>query len=124
MSFAVGPDDLIGFEDPVGDLRSAVDGVLDLDPVVMPAAELQGDLLRWSRQRDRADAGFAAWTLAAVRRQVGVEDGYVDSIGWLAWKTGKTRAELRKLLRCAELCELLPETGAAWRDGQITTTAV
>ena len=32
--------------------------------------------------------------------------------------------ELRRLLRRAELCELLPETGAAWREGRITTTAV
>ena len=26
--------------------------------------------------------------------------------------------------RRAELCELLPGTGAAWREGRITTTAV
>src|SRR6478609_3631609 len=103
MSFAVGCDDLVGFRDPVGGLRSAVDGVLDLDPVAMPGAELKGDLLRWSRQRDRADAGFAAWVLAAVRAGIGVEDGYVDTIGWLSWKTGISRAELRKVVRRAEL---------------------
>ena len=90
----------------------------------LPAAELKTDLLRFSRQRDRADAGFAAWVLAAVRHQVGVEDGYADTIGWLAWKTGISRSELRKVVRLGELVELLPETGVAWREGRITTTAV
>jgi hypothetical protein len=59
-----------------------------------------------------------------VRRGIGVEDGYVDTIGWLAWKTGTPGAELRRIVRRAELCELLPATSAAWRAGAITTTAV
>jgi len=101
-----------------------VERVLDLDPVTMPGAALQADLLRWSKRRDQEDAGFAAWVLAAVRNQVGVEDGYVDTIGWLSWQTGKARGELRRSVRLAELCELLPETGQAWRDGKITTSAV
>jgi Domain of unknown function (DUF222) len=113
-----------GFCDPVGELRTVLDRVLDLDPVNMPDSELQTDLLRWSRQRDREDAGFATWVLAAVRGGVGVSDGYVDTIGWLHWKTGKSRAELRRIVRHAELAELLPVTGQAWSDGKITTTAV
>ena len=35
-----------------------------------------------------------------------------------------SRGRVRKVLRHAELCELLPETGQAWRDGKITSTAV
>src|SRR6478672_3359221 len=124
MSFTVGREDSDGFVDPVGDLGTAIEGVLGLDPVALPAAELQTDLLRWSRRRDREDAGFAAWVLAAVRTGIGVEDGFVDTVAWLSWKTGRTRGDLRKLLRSAELAELLPETGQAWRDGKITTTAV
>src|SRR6478736_7381958 len=124
MSFAVDRGTPDGLCDPVGGLRSAVDTVLNLDPAGMVDSELQDDLLRWARQRSREDAAFAGWVLAAVRRQVGVEDGYVDTIGWLAWKTGISRAELRKMIRLAELCELLPETGAAWRDGKVSTAAV
>ena len=59
-----------------------------------------------------------------MRHQIGVEDGYVDTIAWLAWKTGISRSELRTIVRLAELCELLPDTGAAWRDGKISTAAV
>src|SRR6478752_4033955 len=124
MSFAVGREGSDGFVDPVGDLGTAVEGVLGVDPVALPAAELQTDLLRWSRRRDREDAGFAAWVLAAVRTGIGVEDGFVDTVAWLSWKTGRARGDLRQLLRWAELAELLPETGAAWRDGKITTSAV
>ena len=124
MSFAGGRTDIDGFVDPLGDLHTAVDRVGDLDPVGMPDGELATDLLRFARERDRQDAMFAAWVLAAVRRGVGVEDGSVDTVGWLAWKTGLARVEVRTLLRLAEVAELLPETGGAWRDGKITTTAV
>jgi hypothetical protein len=118
MAFGVDRGNRDGFCDPVGALRNCVDDVLGLDPVELPGAALKTDLLRWSRQRDRQDAGFAAWVLAAVRNQVGVEDGYVDTIGWLSWQTGITRGDLRRVVRLAALCELLPETGVAWRDGR------
>ena len=72
----------------------------------------------------RQDAGFAAWVLAAVRRGIGVADGYADTLGWLSWKSGTVACRAAQVLRWAELCELFPETGAAWREGQITTTAV
>src|SRR6476620_8718826 len=124
MSFGVdrgGPD---GFSDPVGGLRMAVDAVLDLDPVEVGTAALKDDLLRWAKQRSREDAGFAAWVLAAVRNQVGGEDGYVDAIGGLAWQHGKPRSELRKLVRLAELSELLPDTAEAWKAGKVSTAAV
>src|SRR5206468_10174408 len=45
-------------------------------------------------------------------------------IGWLAWKTGTSRSALRKIVRLAELCELLPDTGEAWKSGQVSTAAV
>src|SRR3954452_747611 len=124
MSFWVDRGTHDGFCDPVGVLRSAVDGLVDLDPAGMFDSELKDDLLRWSRQRSREDAAFAVRVLAAVRRQVGVEDGYVDTIGWLAWKTGISRSELRRVVRLGELCELLPATGEAWKAGQVSTSAV
>src|SRR3954466_11405428 len=122
MSFGAGREDLDGFCDPLGGLLNALGPVRDLDPVADPG--LKDDLLRFARQRSREDAIFATWTLAAVRRGVGVSDGYADTIGWLSWKTGKPRAELRRVVRMAELVELLPATGQAWREGTITTTAV
>ena len=92
--------------------------LVDLDPAGMVDAELGADLLRFARVRSRQDATFAVWVLAAVRRGVGVSDGYVDTIGWLSWKTGTTRSELRRVVRLAELCELLPETGRRGATGR------
>ena len=59
-----------------------------------------------------------------MRRQVGVADGYVDTVGWLAWKTCRPRAEIRRVVRLAELAEILPATGAAWAAGEVSTAAV
>src|SRR5689334_12322036 len=104
MSFGSDRGTAGGCSDPLGDVLLAFEPVRDLDPAELVDAELCGDLLRFARHRSREDAVFAAWTLAAVRRGVGVSDGYVDTIGWLSWKTGKSRAELRKGVRMAELC--------------------
>ena len=81
MSFWVDRGTHDGFCDPIGDLRLAVDGLVDLDPAAMVDGQLKDDLLRWARQRSREDAAFSSLVFAAVRRQVGVEDGYVDTIG-------------------------------------------
>ena len=91
MSFGSDRGTRDGFCDPLGALLAALGPVRDLDPVADPA--LKDDLLRFARHRSREDAMFATWVLAAVRAGIGVEDGYVDTIGWLAWKTGTARAE-------------------------------
>ena len=122
MSFRVDRGTHTGLSDPLGDVLLASEALRDVDPVAAPG--LKDDLLRFARHRSREDAVFAGWVLAAVRNQVGVEDGYVDTIGWLAWKTGISRSELRKIVRLAELCELLPATGDAWRSGKVSTAAV
>src|SRR6476620_10536713 len=102
MSFGVDRGGHEGLCDPLGDVLRASDAVRDLDPAAMVDEELKTDLLRFARHRSREDARFAGWVLAAVRRQVGVEDGYVDTIGWLAGKNGATRSALRKVVRLAE----------------------
>jgi len=113
-----------GFRYPLGDLVQAWDGVGALDPPEMVDAELSSDLLRLARHRSREDAGFATWVLAAVRRGVGAVDGYTDPVAWLAWKMCRPRTEIRRIVRNAELAELLPATGAAWAQGSISTAAV
>src|SRR6476659_8389790 len=103
MSFGVDRGTGAGLADPLRDVLSAFEAVQDLDPAAMVDEELKTDLLRFARHRSREDARFAGWVLAAVRRQVGVEDGYVDTIGWLAGKTGPSRSDLRRVVRLAEL---------------------
>ena len=83
------------------------------------------DLLRFAAATRPAGRGLRGLGARRGARGVGVEDGYVDTIGWLCVEVREV-ARRAAQDRCdwAELCELLPETGAAWREGRITTTAV
>src|SRR6478752_5619160 len=122
MSFAVGRERSDGFVDPLDALRCAVDGLLDVDPATLSVSVKGSELLRLRRQMDRLDAAFAARVLDANRNGVGLEDGHVSTTAWIGWKSGLPPAQVRKVARQAELAELLPETGQAWREGRITTT--
>ncbi|MGZ6888248.1 MAG: DUF222 domain-containing protein [Acidimicrobiia bacterium] len=124
MSFGAGRGDRDGFVDPVGDLRCAVDAVLDQDPASLSSSEKGVELIRLRRQIDRLEAVFAARVQDAHRNGVGLEDGHQSTPAWIAWQTGMPRPAVGKVLRHAELVELLPETGDAWRAGTITSTAV
>lgn len=110
--------------DPVGGLRSVVDAVVAQDPSALADAELAIDLVRLRRQIDRLEAAFADRALGANRRGVGLADGHRSTPAWLAWKAGMHRGAVNRSLRHAEVCEVLPETGRAWREGEITAAAV
>jgi hypothetical protein len=101
-----------------------VDEVLDQHPAGLTDEELRADVLRLRRQMDRLEAAFAVRVQAANRRAVGLVDGHQSTPAWVAWKTGMARPAVSRVLRHADLAELLPETGRAWADGTITSTAV
>ena len=124
MSFGPDRDSAERLHDPVAGLRSAVDALLDQDPADLTVAEKGVDLIRLRRQMDRLDAAFAQRAQDANRNGVGVEDGHVSTPAWVAWKTGMHRSAVSKVLRTADVCELLPDTGLAWREGRVSTTAI
>ena len=101
-----------------------MDAVIDQDPGALTDEELRVDVLRLRRQMDRLEAAFAERTSAANRRAVGLVDGHQSTPAWVAWKTGMPRGAVARVLRTADVCELLPATNAAWRSGEITSTAV
>lgn len=113
-----------GWVDPVGGLRSVVDAVIAQDVGGLNDSELSLDLVRLRRQIDRLEAAFADRALAANRRGIGLADGHRSTPAWLAWKAGMHRGTVSRSLRHAEVCELLPATGRAWREGEITAAAV
>ena len=107
--------------------RTAVDTVLDQDPATLALSDegRRSDPVAAS-DRPARSRGFAALGAGDVHRNgVGLEDGHrrPRSAG-SAGRPDVPRSAVRKVVRHAELCELLPETGQAWRDGKITTTAV
>ena len=125
MSFGADRGIWSGFCDPVGDLRTAVDRLVDQDPPERPRREWariccgSGSRSTGTTRRSRVDLA----AVASVGRSASRTGTSTRSAG-SRWKTGTSRSELRRVVRLAELCELLPETGPAWRDGKITTTAV
>ena len=103
MSFGVGRGGLDGFADPLGDLGTAVDGVLDQDPAGLPLSVKGGELIRLRRQIDRLEAAFAARALDCNPNGVGLEDGHQSTPAWISWKTGLARTAVTRVLRHAEL---------------------
>ena len=51
-------------------------------------------------------------------------DEYRSTASWLGWKTGVFAGQVRRSINHAEVAELLPETGHAWRAGKISTPAM
>ena len=43
---------------------------------------------------------------------------------WLAWQTGLHRGQVGRAISTADLAELLPTMGAAWKAGQVSTNAM
>ncbi len=101
-----------------------MDQLVELDVARMGDGELATDLVRLRRHADRIEAVLAAMTATAHRRGIGLADGHPSTPAWVAWRTGQSRVGVNRVIRLGELAELLPETEAAWRAGEITAAAV
>ncbi len=118
-------NDRTGVDDPIRAVRDSVDRLTaDLDVDAMTDARIGSDLIRVRKLIDRLQAVAAGLTSTAHRRGVGAEDGHASTAVWIRWKTGQTLTDVHRTQKQGELAELLPATGRAWRDGQITTHAV
>ena len=110
--------------DPVRVLRAAVKLVAGVDLTAMPDAAIADDLVSLRRSMDRLDGAFAHWSVTAQGRGVGLADGHGSLPAWLGWKTGVRRAVMNHTIRVGDAAELLTESGAAWRNGEISTGAM
>ena len=110
--------------DPLGALRSAVALIADVDLSVMADAAIAADVVALRRSMDRLDGVFAAWTLGAQGRGVGLADGHSSMPAWLGWRTGMRRGAVNSVIRNAEAADLLEESGGAWRAGEISSGAM
>ena len=110
--------------DPVRVLRAAVKLVAAVDLTELPDAAIAHDLVSLRRSMDRLDGAFARWSVTAQGRGVGLADGHGSLPAWLGWKTGVRRAVMNHTIRVGDAAELLAESGAAWRSGEISTGAM
>ena len=114
-----------GVDDPIRAVRTAVDTLTaSFDVDAMTDAEIGSDLIRVRKLVDRLQAVAADLTAKAHQRGVGTEDGHASTAAWIRWKTGQTLTDVHRARQHGELAQLLPATGAAWRDGRISTHAV
>ena len=113
-SLPIGPDVL-------GRLASVVDELAAMDPSTLGDTALADSLVELRRVMDRQDAVFARWASAGHIRGVGQVDGAASTAAWLRHRAGMREGEAKAAIECGEVSELLGETGAAWRSGEIPT---
>ena len=102
-------------ERPILGLRAAVDAMGSVDASEFTDARLAGEIRCVRREMDRMEAVFSGLVAAGHRRGVGALEGFQSTNAWLRARSG---------MRAGEVSELLPETGSAWRDGEISSGAM
>ena len=110
--------------DPLRLLDATFDLVADVTVSELTDTQLAGGVVKLRRRMDRADALFAEWTHAAHQRGACTVDSYKSTKSWLKWKTGMHPGHVQRAIDTASVTELLPEIGAGWRDGTISSAAV
>jgi hypothetical protein len=108
---------------PIDRLREAVDELAMLDPSELSDAALAHELVALRRQMDRQDAVFARLARVAHVRGLGAGDGAASTAAWLRHRAGMREGDARAAIECGEVCEILRDTGDAWRSGAISTGA-
>ncbi len=111
-------------EDPFVVLRAAIELFTAAPSETLTDAELSTDVIRLRRQMGRLEAIFAEYALGAHRRGVCGHDAMRSTPAWLAWQTGLHRSQVSRAISTADLAELLPTMGAAWRAGEVSTNAM
>jgi hypothetical protein len=107
----------------VEQLRAVVDELAALDPGDLSDRELADELLARRREMDRQEADFARLAWAAHTRGIGSIDGAASTAAWLRHRAGMRHGDAKAAIESGEVSELLTDTGRAWRDGEISTSA-
>jgi Domain of unknown function (DUF222) len=107
----------------IAGLREVVDELAGSDPFELSDAALAVELLAMRSEIDRLEALFAQRAALAHRRGVGALDGAHSTASWLRSQAGMREWDAKAAIEAGAVCELLPETGAAWRAGEISSGA-
>jgi hypothetical protein len=110
--------------DPVVQLRGAVDALVAVDPAELTDAALAAHVLATRAEMDRLDAVFARAARAAHTQGVGASDGAASTAAWLRHQGRMREGDARAAIEAGAVSELLAETGAAWRAGDVSSHAM
>lgn len=106
--------------DPLVPLRAAVDTSVVTDPADLGDVALSDELVSVRAEIDRLEAQFARLVYAGHQRGISQVDGSPSTAAWLRRRTGMREGDARAAIEAGEVCEVLPATATAWRDGEIT----
>jgi Domain of unknown function (DUF222) len=104
-------------------LGGTVDRVVAIEPAELSDVALAGGLVALRREMDRLEAVFARLAHAGHVRGVGSVDGAVSTAAWLRHRAGMREGDAKAAIECGAMGELLADTGAAWRSGEISSGA-
>ena len=110
--------------DPFVMLRATLELFAAAPSKALTDPELTADVIRLQRQIGRLEAVFAEYALGSHRRGLCGHDAYRSTPAWLSWRTGLHRGQVQRAMDTADLAELLPTMGAAWRAGLVSTGAM
>src|SRR4051812_12926997 len=102
-------------------LACAVDGLVEIDAAELSELALADGLIALRREMDRLEGAFAQLAYAGHVRDVGSVDGAASTASWLRHRAGMREGDAKAAIECGAVCELLPEVGRAWRDGDISS---
>ena len=108
---------------PVAQIRAGVDALAAVDPSGWSDAEVASEVLALRREMDRQEALFARLVRAAHTQGVGASDGAASTAAWLRSNARMREGDARAAIEAGKVSELLAETGAAWRAGDISSAA-
>ncbi len=110
--------------DPFLVLRAAIELFGDMPSASLSDAALSDDVIHLRRRIGQLEAIFAEYALGSHRRGVCGHDAMRSTPAWLAWQTGLGRGQVSRAIATADLAELLPAMGAAWKAGRVSTNAM
>ena len=106
----------------MSELRSALDGLADIDLAELSDAALLGAVAEWATAANRITAALTRAVRAADRREAHRLDGAVSMKAWLRGSCHLAPAEATALVSTGRRLEQLPATAEAFADGGITAT--
>lgn len=106
----------------MSELRSALDGLAEIDLAQLSDAGLLDLVAEWSTAANRITAALTSAVRAADRREAHKVDGAVSMKAWLRGSCHLAPAEATAIVSTGRRLELLPATAGSFAAGEITAT--
>jgi Domain of unknown function (DUF222) len=107
----------------LGTLDAAVEELVGRGVGAMCDSEIRETYVDLRRNIDRLEACASLLLAGADGRGIPSGDGASSTPVWVRWQTGQRVSEAKASLEAGRVCEILPLTAKAWRQGEISSSA-